>query len=87
MQKNHLQEIEHSIHQRVERTMRSKFVLISVIAIMAVTILKLDSRFSGTLHHVYAQGLGVIGNYMREETTRRPVDFGANVRNAFVSGQ
>lgn len=39
------------------------------------------------MREVYAQGFGLIGMYMREETARMPVNFGLNVRVTTISGR
>jgi hypothetical protein len=77
----------HSIHQKVERFFRSRGVLLAMLAFMAFAALNADRRIIKLVHAAYAQGFGLVGAYMREETTRMPVNFGAGVRITTISGR
>jgi hypothetical protein len=67
-----------TIHQRVEHTMRNPWLLLGVVSLMGVAMLKLDDHYNNVFRQAYAQGFGLIGAYMREETARMPVDFGTH---------
>jgi hypothetical protein len=77
----------HSIHQRVEHFFRSRVCLAVILSFLALAVLKTDSRLVGMMREMYAQGFGMIGMYMREETARMPVNFGTNVRITTISGR
>jgi hypothetical protein len=78
---------DHSIHQRVEHFFRSRACVAFILGFMALAIFKTDSKLIGMMRDMYAQGFGMIGMYMREETARTPVNFGTNVRIATISGR
>jgi hypothetical protein len=78
---------DHSIHQRVEHFFRSRACLLVILGFMALAVLKTDSKLIGMMREMYAQGFGMIGMYMREETARMPVNFGTNVRITTISGR
>ena len=85
--KTNNQKDNRTIHQRVEHFFRSRACLAVILTFMAVAILKADSRVMGMMRQVYAQGFGLIGMYMREETTRMPVNFGISIRSTTISGR
>ena len=78
---------DHTIHQRVERFFRSRACLVAILSFMAFAIVKADSRVVGMVRQAYAQGFGMVGTYMREETARTPVDVGMNTRTITISGR
>jgi len=78
---------DHSIHQRVEHFFRSRVLLVGVLGFMALATVKSDSRLIGMMREAYAQGFGLIGAYMREETARMPVNFGNNIRVTTISSR
>ena len=78
---------DHSIHQRVERFFQHPSVVIAMLALMALGIISADRRIIKVVHEAYAQGFGLVGAYMREETTRMPVNFGMSVRITTISGR
>ncbi len=57
-----------------------------VLALLTVALLKTDARLMGLMREAYAQGYGIVGQYMREETTRVPVTFDIGARAAHHSG-
>lgn len=61
-------------------------LLMVVLGLLLVAILKADSKMMGMMREAYAQGYGVVGSYMREETVRAPVVF-APVRSSTISGK
>jgi hypothetical protein len=77
----------HSIHQRVEHFFRSRGVLVAVLTLMALGVICADRRLIKVVHQAYAEGFGLVGAYMREETTRMPMNFGTSVRVATISGR
>ena len=46
-----------------------------MLVLLIVAMAKTDGRFFGMLRQAYAQGFGLVGQYMREETTRVPITF------------
>jgi hypothetical protein len=77
----------HSIHQRVEHFFRSRACLAVVLAFMALAVLKTDGKLISMMRQAYGEGFGLIGMYMREETTRMPVSFGNGIRVTTISGR
>ncbi|HUS26754.1 MAG TPA: hypothetical protein VMY99_05405 [Nevskiaceae bacterium] len=76
-----------TIHQKVEHFFRSQACLYVVLGLLTVAILKTDSKLVGMMRDAYNQGFGLIGTYMREETTRMPVSFGITQRAPTISGR
>lgn len=66
MQKHHSID-SHTIHQRIERIMRHRVALVTVMAIMFVALAKFDSRIGNLFQQAYSQGFGWIGTYMHHE--------------------
>lgn len=62
-------------HLHVEYFFRQQYCLLAMLALMLVAMAKTDGRFFGLVRQAYAQGFGIVGQYMREETTRVPVTF------------
>jgi len=86
MKHKKVQKDKKPFHLHVEHFFRMRFVLIPVLILMLVAMLKTDSRLMGMLREVYAQGYGLVGSYMREETTRTPITFSTYVRTPTISG-
>lgn len=64
-------------HLHIEHISRAPFIVGLVMGLFLVAILKSDGRMVGVMREAYAQGYGLIGAYMREETVRTPVTFAA----------
>jgi hypothetical protein len=56
-------------------------------ALVMVAVLKTDGRVMGLVRQAYAEGFGLVGQYMREETTRVPVTFNIAGRLPTISGK
>ncbi len=61
------------IHLHVEYFFRKRYVLLIVLAFMGLAMVKSDGRFLGLMRDAYNHGYGMIGAYLREETTRTPL--------------
>jgi len=62
-----IQKVEHTIHQRVERTLCHPIALASVLGFMAIALIRFDTGMNQAVQQAYAQGFGWIGTYMRHE--------------------
>jgi hypothetical protein len=78
---------QRSIHQRIEHFCRNRFVLGSVLTLLTLAIVKVDSDLLKVMRQAYAEGFGLIGMYMREETTRTPVSFETGIKVVAISGR
>ncbi len=76
----------HPFHLHLERFFRKQYCLYFVLALLMLAIVKSDGRLMGLMRDAYAQGYGIVGQYMREETTRVPVSFDIGMRTAHHSG-
>lgn len=74
------------IHLHIEHISRMPVILALVSGLFAIAIVKSDSRMLGLVRQAYAEGYGLIGAYMREETVRTPVTFAA-IRPNTISGK
>ena len=63
------------LHLHLEHFFRKQYCLYLMIAIVALAIIKSDARFVGAMRQASLQGFGMVGQFMREETTRVPVTF------------
>jgi len=61
------------LHLHVEYFFRKQYCLIAVLAFMAIALIKTDGRLLSFVRDAYAQGYGLVGSYLREETTRTPI--------------
>ncbi|HSW98992.1 MAG TPA: hypothetical protein VLF71_04085 [Candidatus Saccharimonadales bacterium] len=78
---------ERPLHLHLEYFFRKRYCLLAVMALMAAAVLKSDMRLMGIVRQAYADGFGLVGQYMREETTRVPVTFDIAGRLPTVSGR
>jgi hypothetical protein len=74
-------------HLHVEYFFRKQSCVLAVMALMMVAVVKTDGRVMGLVRQAYADGFGLVGQYMREETTRVPVTFDIAGRLPTVSGR
>jgi hypothetical protein len=74
-------------HLHLEYFFRKQYCLLVVMALMMVAALKTDGRVLSLVRQAYAEGFGLVGQYMREETTRVPVTFDIAGRLPTVSGK
>jgi len=76
------------IHLHVEHFFRHQYVVVVILAVMIMMVIKsTDSRVMSLIREAYAQGFGMIGAYMREETTRLPVSYDIASRLPTISGK
>jgi hypothetical protein len=73
-------------HLHVENFFRMQACLGVVLGLFMVAIIKSDSKLMGMIREAYADGYGLIGSYMREETVRTPVTV-ATIRTTNTSSQ
>lgn len=73
-------------HLHMEYFFRHQYCLLAVLALLMIAIIKTDGRVLGVMREAYAQGFGLVGQYMREETTRIPVTFNIAGRLPTISG-
>lgn len=73
-------------HLHVEYFFRKQYCLLFMLGLLMLAIIKSDGRVVWLMRDAYAQGYGIVGQYMREETTRVPVSFDIGVRSAHHSG-
>jgi hypothetical protein len=62
-------------HLHVEYFFRRQYCVYIVLMLMVVAAIKSEGRLVGAVREAYAQGFGIVGQFMREETTRMPVTF------------
>ena len=62
-------------HLHVEYFFRKQYCVYAVLALMMLAMVKSEGRLLGVMRDAYAQGFGIVGQFMREETTRVPVTF------------
>lgn len=78
---------ERPLHLHLEYFFRKQYCLLAVMVLVAVAVIKTDARLIGLVRQAYAEGFGLVGQYMREETTRVPVTFDIAGRLPTVSGR
>ncbi len=74
-------------HLHLEHFFRKQYCLVAMMLLMVLAVIRSDARLSQTLRQAYVQGFGIIGQFMREETTRVPVTFDIAGRLPTVSGR
>jgi hypothetical protein len=74
-------------HLHVEYFFRKQYCVLIVMAFMMFAVLKTEGRVLGLVRQAYAEGFGLVGQYMREETTRMPVTFNIAGKLPTVSGR
>ncbi|HKU18234.1 MAG TPA: hypothetical protein VJP80_03080 [Candidatus Saccharimonadales bacterium] len=74
-------------HLHLEYFFRKQYCLIAMLALLIFAVIKTDGRIINLWREAYAQGFGLVGQYMREETTRVPITFDIAARIPTVSGR
>lgn len=74
-------------HLHLEYFFREQYCVLAAIALLMIAIIKTDGRVLSMMREAYAQGFGLVGQYMREETTRMPVSFDIAGRLPTISGR
>ncbi len=74
-------------HLHLEYFFRKQYCMLAVLALLIFAVIKSDGRVITLWRQAYAQGFGIVGQYMREETTRVPVTFDITARVPTTSGQ
>lgn len=75
------------LHLHVEHLMRHRIFVATILVFLTIAIFKTESKLLGTMKEAYAQGVGAVGSYMREETVRMPVTINMAGRIPTISGQ
>ncbi|HZM64419.1 MAG TPA: hypothetical protein VFB59_04770 [Candidatus Saccharimonadales bacterium] len=73
-------------HLHVEHFFRMRALLVMILGLLMLAIVRSDSKLLGMVREAYAEGYGLVGAYMREETVRTPATF-ATVRASTISGR
>lgn len=73
-------------HLHLEYFFRTRYCVFVMLALLMLAIVKSDGRMLGIMREAYAQGFGVVGAYLREETTRTPITLQI-ARVQTISGQ
>jgi hypothetical protein len=72
---------EHThFHLHVERFFRKRYCVVGVSVLMVLATIKSEGKMLGMMREAYTQGFGIVGQFMREETTRMPVTFDITAR-------
>jgi hypothetical protein len=74
-------------HLHLEYFFRKQYCVYAVLALMSVAVLKTDGKMLNMMRQAYAEGFGVVGQYMREETARMPVTINMAARIPTISGK
>ena len=74
------------LHLHVEHFSRKKAVLIGMLSLLGLALVKADSKALAVMQDAYFHGYGMVGEYMREETSRVPVTFEIAARTPTHSG-
>ena len=74
-------------HLHLEYFFRKQYCVVAVLMLMMLALLRTDGKMMNVMREAYAQGFGVVGQFMREETTRMPVTFNISARVPTTSGQ
>lgn len=75
------------IHLHMEYFFRKQYCLLAVLALMLVALIKADTKTLTIVRDAYAQGFGIVGQYMREETSRSAESVSIGLRTPTISGQ
>jgi hypothetical protein len=65
--------LKRPLHLHIEYFFRKQYCLGIVLGFLFLAIVKSDGKLVGMMRDAYAQGYGMLGTYLREETTRTPV--------------
>jgi hypothetical protein len=74
-------------HLHIEHFFRKQYCLYAVLGLITIAVAKADAKMLEVAQHAYAQGYGLIGQYMREETSRTPISIDITARAPTISGQ
>jgi len=74
-------------HLKLEYFFRHQYYLIFMLGFLGFALIRTDGKLFGVMRQAYAQGFGLVGQYMREETTRVPITFDIAARLPTVSGK
>lgn len=81
------QKHEKPFHLHVEYFFRKQYCLVAVLALMLVALIKVDGSTLTLVRDAYAEGFGIVGQYMREETSRSADSVSIGLRTPTISGQ
>jgi hypothetical protein len=86
-QKNKNTKHNRPFHLHVEYFFRERTLLLTAMALFLVAIAQSDGKAMGIMRDAYAEGFGMIGQYLREETARDPASIDIGTRMPTISGQ
>ncbi|HJQ08859.1 MAG TPA: hypothetical protein VJ836_05265 [Candidatus Saccharimonadales bacterium] len=78
---------EKPFHLHLEYFFRKQYCLLAVLALLLIALVKTEGRLLGVVREAYAYGYGIIGQYMREETTRELITSDVGLRAPTTSGK
>jgi len=65
--------LKRPFHLHLEYFFRKRYFLLSMLTLLGLAIIKSDGKMLGIVRDAYNHGYGLIGVYLREETTRTPL--------------
>jgi hypothetical protein len=74
-------------HLHLEHFFRKRYCLLAVLALLLVAVAKADHKTFGLMREAYLHGYGMVGQYMREETSRVSLTFEIGARTPTHSGR
>jgi hypothetical protein len=75
------------IHLHVEHFFRKQYCLLAVMSLMLLAVVKSDGHLFTMMRDAYAHGFGLVGQYMREETSRTAENVTIAPRVASISSK
>lgn len=87
MKTNNKKYTDRPFHLHLEYFFRKQYCLGIMLGLLLIAMIKTDGRIIGLVRQAYAQGFGIVGQYMREETTRLPVTFEITAKLPTMSGK
>ncbi|HUC89331.1 MAG TPA: hypothetical protein VMR45_00860 [Patescibacteria group bacterium] len=87
MKTNNKQNHQKPFHLHVEYFFRKRYCLLAVLGLMGFVMMKSDGKVMGIVREAYAQGFGIVGQFMREETTKTPILYESVGRVPTISGK
>ena len=83
-----LNNLEHSIHMKVEYFFRHRAFLAVVLLAMTVGLLKYQENLKVVLRQISSGDVAVLNNYLHhDEITRMPINYGVRVRYVSTSDE
>jgi hypothetical protein len=74
-------------HLHLEYFFRKQYCLLAVLGLLVIAVVKTDNKAFNLVREAYLHGYGLVGQYMREETSRVPLTFEIAARVPTHSGK